>query len=153
MLTGTGHTLSVAFCNGEVASFGLATSDADRVRLCTLLDGLRQLGKVAAWCAAPPADALSFGQMVDALAQRFGRMVVDAVLAAPEMRPEPQPAWLLPVGAFDHTVGPAPAASARLFGLDLVTVALPSASEERGVRLPDRDGLWLVYVLPSYAGE
>lgn len=139
---------SVAFCNGEVANFGLAGSPAERERVCALLNGLSHLGRVAAWRVGPMPEALAADHVVDALAGRVGRLAVGAVLAAPQTSPEPQPAWLMPISAFDNVAGQAPAATARLFGLDLEVVAVRSKDEELGLKLPGHDGLWVLRALP-----
>ena len=140
--------MRVAFCLSRGATLhvhdaSLTTTEAGEIG--GVLAWLARQGHVACFTIQPPAPAGEGREgVLAALRRALGDLTVDADLAAEPPPPEPEPAFLVPVWAFDHEVGGQPATTANFLGLDLELVASPSPDEEVGFALPVRLGLWLV---------
>lgn len=122
-------------------------TQADAEQLEGLLKGLAALGHVASFAVERPRSVLDEAALLAALRKRWS-FVVDAILTAKQARHDPPPAYLIPVWPFDHEREGQPASTARFLHFDLEVIAIQTADEERGVRLPGRSGHWLIRARP-----
>lgn len=145
-----GTIVAVAFAHtAEVQTWRLVVSREDGKHIEQILRHLLALGHVAGFSVRSGEDDL-FEAFVGGLRSQVGDLAVDVCLAAGESSAGPQPSFLMPVWAFDHVVEGAPAATARLLGLDLELVATPNLDEELGAYLPGRFGRWLIHARPLF---
>lgn len=142
--------VAVAFaCSGEVLAWTAVACGEERELIRCTLSNLLDLGHVASFSIRSGVSA-TVNDIVDELRSRIGCQTVDACSASPVPCNDAPPAFLVSVWPFDHLVGDAPAATARLLGLDLELIATPSSDDELGAHLPGRDGLWLVHASPMF---
>ncbi len=143
------HYVALSLCQGAtVTAHEVDLSPAEADELAGLFAWLVRQGQVACAAVQPASAMLGLQEMLEALRQTLGGLVVDANLAAGSPPQEPAPAFLLPVWPFDHDLGGQPASTGVFLGLDLELVASPSPDEEVGFPLPGRAGLWVVHARP-----
>lgn len=139
--------VAVAFARGGVLSMTAALTLAERERLRAILGNLRCTGHVAQFDLASLELIPGIEGMIDRIKQNATALAVVAA-DTPCTTPMPEPAFLVPVFAFDDSVADRPSSTARFGALDLEVIAVPASDEEQGVRLPGRDGAWLIYARP-----
>ncbi|GAA3716044.1 hypothetical protein GCM10022268_25750 [Sphingomonas cynarae] len=134
----------------EVQAWRLAATREQRELIEATLHNLFDLGHVVAFSVCPDGGTIDTLALVDEFRLRFGGAAVDSCLATSGHQVGPSPSFLMPVWAFDHAVGGAPAATGRLLGLELELIARPGADEETGAHLPGRTGRWLIHARPMF---
>ncbi len=140
----TPYLITVAFAGGgDVTAWRVAMVMDQVDQLTRTLGHMAELGTIASF-AMVPDDPSSPVVVLDQLRQRCGSMLVDACLDASVPTRWVQPAFLMPVWAFNHEIDGRPASTGQLLGLDLELIATPSPDEERGMILQGRDGRWLI---------
>lgn len=143
------YLVSVAHSlGGDIAAFTADLSVGQVDRLNSLLVGLCTLGHVAAFSIVMADTTRVVADVVQGFRDRFGSIVIDALLTAEPAQAVANHAFLLPVWPFDHELNGLPASTARFLSLDLELIANPSSDEEEGTPLPGRPGLWMIYARP-----
>lgn len=147
--TATRWVVAVAHaCGGDIATFLTTATRTEIGKLERTLQGLADLGYVAAYAVEAVGSTESLAHLFEALSNRVGRIVLEAVMGALPSGGTVPHAYLVPVWPFDHHLNGHPASTARLLGLDLEVLATPSPDEEQGVSLPGRHRLWIVHARP-----
>jgi hypothetical protein len=145
------RSVAVAFSSGaDVATWRVSMTREHVEQLRRTLASLVELGHVAAFRIGSERP-IGRCELLRQLGERCGRAIVAAAESSgPEHDKRAEPAFLMPVYAFDHELAGSPAATAHLLGLDLELIATPSPDEEVGAYLPGRPGRWLIWARPMF---
>ena len=142
--------VAVAFAwTAEVQAWEVAMTREEGEDVERTLRNLFDLGHVVGFSVRPMKEA-SFESLIADLGARLGALTVGACLGPGVPPLNLEPSFLMPVWAFDHVVGCAPASTARFLGLDLELIATLSPDEELGAYLPGRTGRWLIHARPLF---
>ena len=146
------YLCAVAFAwKGEVVAWALRLTSEQAEALRSLLEGLGHLGHIAAYTIAPFPGITNEAQLEDALRDRLGDIVVEAVKRSSRTGALPTLSLLVPVSAFDTDAEGLLVATARFLSAEAEVTAVSSFDEEIGFPVSGCTGLFLPLVMPFSA--